>query len=493
MITINLKYYILKSTGQRVCLVIIFMIMMKGVYAGPTGPGSGWQYCRRITLSAATPLADFQVRLTLTTASLGNPYTNIKSDGSDLRFYDANNNPCNYWLESFSNIGSSIIWVKVPASGSTAVFMYYGNAAATAISDGSGVFEFFDDFTGSSLAGNWQQSATNGTVTVSTGNVTLSCNSNSGSAYISSAFTPASTSFVLEAKNQEPRYYRNRFYAGTGYFSGNPFGFDNGYFNSGAAGSYTTAQIFWNGTYQTGNLTAGTNYLTQWQITDGTGSTYNWNTYTYSTGALVRSNSNANTASPVRYITIGVTEANNTSTVVDWVRVRKASSTFTDIASGTISAQVSNVSASVNSQTNVLCNGNSTGSATVTASGGGTPYTYSWNTSPVQTTPTATNLGAGSYTVTVTENSIGISATASVTITQPTALSTTNSSSNINCFNGADGQITITGSGGVTPYMYSINNGVGGYQGSNVFGGLAAGQYKPRIMDANGCESKQVQ
>ncbi|RLJ04590.1 MAG: hypothetical protein DRP18_04530 [Candidatus Aenigmatarchaeota archaeon] len=45
-------------------------------------------------------------------------------------------------------------WVKVPeipASNSVTVYMYYGNPSATSASDGDDVFEFFDDFEGTSL------------------------------------------------------------------------------------------------------------------------------------------------------------------------------------------------------------------------------------------------------------------------------------------------------------------------------------------------------
>jgi len=57
----------------------------------------------------------------------------------------------------------------------------------------------------------------------------------------------------------------------------------------------------------------------------------------------------------------------------------------------------------VTSQTNVLCSGGNTGTATASVTGGTSPYSYSWNTSPVQTTATASGLKAGAYIITVTD------------------------------------------------------------------------------------------
>ncbi|MGH2667360.1 beta strand repeat-containing protein, partial [Flavobacterium sp.] len=71
-------------------------------------------------------------------------------------------------------------------------------------------------------------------------------------------------------------------------------------------------------------------------------------------------------------------------------------------------------------QTNVACNGGTTGSATVTVSGGTPGYTYSW--APTGgTAATASGLTAGTYTATVTDAN-GCTSTQSFTITEPNAL-----------------------------------------------------------------------
>jgi hypothetical protein len=411
----------------------------------------------------------------------------MNANGNDLRFYDVNNNVCNYWIETWNTGGTSTLWVKVVTSGATAVYMYYGNAAAPATSDGANTFSFFDDFT-SPLGSTWSTATNTGTVTQSGTNVTLSL-TNTGGVSLSNAaaFVPASTSFVVETKHQEAKYNRNRFYATNASGGGNPLGFDNGYFFNGA-GAQNTAQVFWNGAFGAA-VSRNTDYMSQWQITDG--STYTWKTFTYPAMALVQSNSTTYSNSDIRFISIQVTEVAATSTTVDWVRVRKASSSFTDIT-GTAGTGVNNISASITAQTNVLCNGKSTGAATVTATGGGTPYTYSWNSAPIQTAQTASGLPAGTYIATVTESTIGISATATATLTEPVPVTASATQTNISCFNAGDGQIQVTGSNGVSPYTFSINNG-SAYQSSNTFINLSPGAYKQRVKDNNGCESKSVQ
>ncbi len=70
------------------------------------------------------------------------------------------------------------------------------------------------------------------------------------------------------------------------------------------------------------------------------------------------------------------------------------------------------------STTDVLCNGDSSGTATLCIQGGTAPYTINWN----GVNPNA--LYAGNYSVVVTDN-LGLSSTASFTINEPTALMAT--------------------------------------------------------------------
>uniref|UniRef100_UPI003A90A5E9 HYR-like domain-containing protein n=1 Tax=Flavobacterium alkalisoli TaxID=2602769 RepID=UPI003A90A5E9 len=144
------------------------------------------------------------------------------------------------------------------------------------------------------------------------------------------------------------------------------------------------------------------------------------------------------------------------------------------------------LSASISSQTNVLCNGAATGSATVTANGGTASYEYLWSNGA--TTATVAGLEAGTYNVTVTDAN-GCSAIATVTIDEPTSLNLTILTSNVTCNGGSNGSATATVSGGVAPYSYSWSD--SGVVGANPTT-LAAGTYTLTVTDDNGCTIDQT-
>ena len=69
-------------------------------------------------------------------------------------------------------------------------------------------------------------------------------------------------------------------------------------------------------------------------------------------------------------------------------------------------------------------------------------------------------------------------------ITQPAALVSNASQTNVSCNGDADGTITLTTSGGTSPYSYDA--GAGSVAG-NVISGLAAGAYDVTVTDENDC------
>jgi len=141
---------------------------------------------------------------------------------------------------------------------------------------------------------------------------------------------------------------------------------------------------------------------------------------------------------------------------------------------------------SISSQTNVVCFGESTGSATVTAGGGTGSFSYLWNTVPVQTTQTASGLIAGNYEVTITD-SVGCSKVQNLTITQSATSFTSfvSSSKAVSCYGESDGSATVTASGGTAPYSYSWNSIP--EQTTPVAISLKGGNYMVTVTDDKGC------
>lgn len=152
------------------------------------------------------------------------------------------------------------------------------------------------------------------------------------------------------------------------------------------------------------------------------------------------------------------------------------------IVSNSIAVNVSPAIAVTTTPTNVLCFGQTTGSALASVSGGTPPFTFSWNTAPVQTVDNATNLAAGIYTVTATD-SYGCTSTASATITEPAAIALSTTQVNVSCFGGSNGSIDLTVAGGTPGYSFLWSNGAL----TEDVSGLNAGTYSVTVTDLNLC------
>lgn len=140
---------------------------------------------------------------------------------------------------------------------------------------------------------------------------------------------------------------------------------------------------------------------------------------------------------------------------------------------------------SISSFTDVSCNGGNDGTATAGITSGSPPYTMIW-TPYGGTGLTGTGFIAGTYTVTVTD-ALGCTATATAIISEPTPVGITIlSQTNVSCNGGANGTITLSGTGGTPSYTYSwspISS------SSSTVTGLAAGTYISTVTDQNGCST----
>tara|TARA_B100000900_G_scaffold84456_1_gene68335 strand:+ start:3890 stop:11206 length:7317 start_codon:yes stop_codon:yes gene_type:complete len=138
------------------------------------------------------------------------------------------------------------------------------------------------------------------------------------------------------------------------------------------------------------------------------------------------------------------------------------------------------------STTDVLCNGENSGTAEITNISGGTPP-YSKNWFGVDTT----SLFAGTYSYLVSDNN-GCVDSGSVFIDEPTVLIATDSSTNVSCNGGNDGGATVYISGGTQTYIlnafgYSVP--LLGATSYTTPVGVGAGNYPYFVSDGNSCST----
>jgi prepilin-type N-terminal cleavage/methylation domain-containing protein len=170
-----------------------------GSWTESSSPYPTWSKRAPITVTNPASVANYQHYLSITYDS------DMNVDFSDLRFTDSSGNICSYWIESKTNSSSAVVWVKVPTANQTTLYMYYGNAGAVSESNGSNVFEFFDDFLGGALQSQW--SVTGGTVVVSSGIATLY--NASAASLLYSANTVGTNNIALRSKTKVTNSYYN--------------------------------------------------------------------------------------------------------------------------------------------------------------------------------------------------------------------------------------------------------------------------------------------
>jgi gliding motility-associated-like protein len=177
----------------------------------------------------------------------------------------------------------------------------------------------------------------------------------------------------------------------------------------------------------------------------------------------------------------------------------QTSSIFSDLTAGTYTVYYKDNNDCSNSQTVVInqpaalsalftvqaprCNGYNDGTITVTVTGGTPTYQYSLDNVSWQSGNTFNAMSAGSYTV-YCKDIGGCVVSRSITINEPAAITGSVVVADASCNGGADGQITVSASGGTAPLNYAL----GGppLQTSNIFK-VTPGTYDIMIIDANAC------
>ncbi|MCT4629993.1 Ig-like domain-containing protein, partial [Winogradskyella sp.] len=156
----------------------------------------------------------------------------------------------------------------------------------------------------------------------------------------------------------------------------------------------------------------------------------------------------------------------------------------------TINQPTEELTSTIISTTDVLCFGDNNGSIDIDVSGGTSPYTYLWSTG--ETTQDISGLNADTYTVTITDTN-GCTTTNQAIISQSGSLltATLDSTTNIDCSANSNGSITVSASGGIAPYQYSIDSGTTN-QSTGLFENLTSGSYTVLITDNNGCTTNVI-
>ncbi|MEM9884654.1 MAG: proprotein convertase P-domain-containing protein [Bacteroidota bacterium] len=133
----------------------------------------------------------------------------------------------------------------------------------------------------------------------------------------------------------------------------------------------------------------------------------------------------------------------------------------------------------------VICFGENSGTVSITeVTGGNLGYQYQWSANARNaTTRNVQDLAVGLYEVTVTDT-LGCLGFASVEVVQPPLLAANFEVKDNSCFDGFDGRIRTSVSGGIPSYnlLWSTD------ERTSTIEGLTSGTYTLTVTDDNGCE-----
>lgn len=134
---------------------------------------------------------------------------------------------------------------------------------------------------------------------------------------------------------------------------------------------------------------------------------------------------------------------------------------------------------------NITCGSTNNGSLALNTAGGNGGNTYLWNDN--DTTVSRSNLTAGAYSVTVTDSK-GCTAERKDTILQTANLNVGGTATDVACYGGSNGAISVVTTGGTGNYNYTWSSSASGANPTN----LAVGVYTVTVDDGTGCTGTQT-
>jgi len=325
-----------------VCIAIFFLVAQPAKSQCLTA----WKYYMPVTVTnnVSSSLSDYQVKVTVNTASLISASKMI-STGDDIRFVDPSTcNTLYYWIESGINTSSTVIWVKVPSLGgssSKTLRMYYGNSSAAAASDGDNTFLLFDDFNGSSLnSSKWNTytASSGGSFSVSSGQLTVTANKSGSmnSAVIRSASTYSNNLIEEAMVTSFTGYYPSIALMNSGSFYGYILAYGNYSIPAGA--------MYLVNSYPNGGTFGFNSYINTTSIgTVGGMWSLSWPSSSVQTGSwpggTLNGTNSTTTVSSTIHLAAGISYWGVGSVTFDWIRGRVYA---TKDASTSLSSEISN-------------------------------------------------------------------------------------------------------------------------------------------------------
>ncbi len=190
-------------------------------------------------------------------------------------------------------------------------------------------------------------------------------------------------------------------------------------------------------------------------------------------------------ASPYSYLwTNGGTNASATGLHFGLYSVAVTDHNGCSISSNVSISELNTAAITLNTVTNVVCNGNSNGAIDINLTGGTAPFDYAWSNGA--TTQDLTGLIGGTYSVIVTDAGLCHS-TFNAVVGQADSLSVITSVLNVPTCGNHDGSAKASVTGGTSPYSYLWSSGTNST--TNIVSGLFAGTYTVTVTDSHTCST----